>query len=203
MENLNLKGDKAEEAKEIVGEIIVEEINNFLDNSKSPVKGGQYKPLKKDGTASLLFDSGDMRSQIKFKPHRQGVRVGIFSDAPKLERLKSSGHNLGDSRSGVKREFIPDDNNDGVFKKTIIAKANKALRDFKESQGEEDDADTDGDLGSDSFGNLFSDDFLNSLISNVSGATTSTIAGTSTISSATAFDVFTEFSFSVGSNEES
>ena len=92
-------------AKDEAGRILVEEINSFLDRSTSPVSGGRFKSQKKDGTASLLFEQGDMRSSITFKK-RQGndIEVGVFN---KREAPKAFNHNEGDTLP--QRKFIPAD----------------------------------------------------------------------------------------------
>jgi hypothetical protein len=101
--------------KAAVGEFIVEKINSHLDRGESPVEGGGYKkylakrPGQKRQLISKLLEDGDLRSQITFLEEQRGsgLRVGVFSDAPELERLKASGHNKGDSITGIQRQFIP------------------------------------------------------------------------------------------------
>ena len=111
--------------KAAVGDFLVEQINKHLDRGESPVENGAYKRTlaKKKGQRGLprisrLLEDGDMRGHITHQAEKgTDLRVGIFSNAPKLERWKSSGHNLGDSVTGVQRQFIPPEGID--FTKTI------------------------------------------------------------------------------------
>ena len=136
---LNLKGlspDEKQLAKSVAGEILVEEINDYLDTSRSPVKGGKYKRRKKDGLPSLLLESGDMRSFIDFEPlESDHVEVGVFEDSPTVERLKMFNHNVGDTLP--RRETIPAPNK--VFKKDIMAKVNRAVDEIRARSRDEGD----------------------------------------------------------------
>ena len=89
-----------------VGLFVVDQINDFLDRSTSPVSGGQFKKKRKDKKPSKLFEDGDMRSQITFAEFKDGVDVGIFSNAPLVEKLKAFNHNVGDTLP--RRQFVPD-----------------------------------------------------------------------------------------------
>jgi len=129
---LNLKGLNSEEkelAKITAGQILVESINEFLDRSESPVQGGKFKEKKIDGTSSQLFEFGDMRSQITFEElESDHIEVGIFSDAPEVERLKSFNHNTGDTLP--KRQFIAAPNK--RFKKEIMDEIDRSLDEIRE-----------------------------------------------------------------------
>lgn len=116
-------------AKKLAGEIIVEGINDILDQSESPVEGGAFKSIKKDGSISTLFMEGDLRSQITFQElESDQVVVGIFEDAPEVERLKAYNHNVGDTLP--KRQFIAPPNR--RFKKEIMEDVENALDDIRE-----------------------------------------------------------------------
>lgn len=122
---LNLKGlstKEKERAKEKAGEIIVEEINKFLDKSKSPVKGGRFKKNKKDKTRSTLFEDGDLRIAIDFKElDSDHVEVGVFDSSSTVERLKAFNHNVGDTLP--QRRFVASPNqrfDDKIMKKVNI-----------------------------------------------------------------------------------
>jgi len=129
--NLNkLTPAEKDEAKRAVGLILVEGINDKLDSSTSPVKGGKFKSLKQDNTASLLFESGAMRSQIRFESidNEDIVEVGVFESAPEVEKLKAFNHNTGDTLP--KRRFIASPNQ--RFKDDIMDKAIDAVDTIKE-----------------------------------------------------------------------
>jgi hypothetical protein len=126
-----LPRNKRRNARTAIGELIVEEINSFLDRSLSPVSGGPFKRSKADKTASKLFEDGDMRSQITFEEHRKGVKVGIFREAPEVERLKSFNHNVGDTLPA--RQFVP--RPDEEFKRSIKAKIRAKIKELKDEDG--------------------------------------------------------------------
>jgi len=135
-----------EAIKAAVGEFIVNQINRHLDRGETPVEGGNYKRTlaKKPGQRGLprisrLLESGDMRSQITFNEGKgTALDVGIFTTAPKEDRLKASGHNRGDSATGIQREFIPDGSE--AFKPSINKGIRSIIRDAL--QGSEDASDT-------------------------------------------------------------
>jgi uncharacterized membrane protein YheB (UPF0754 family) len=120
-----------------VGDTVVEEIQKHLDRAETPVEGGEYKRTLADGRRlSRLLDEGDMRSQITHQPSASGVAVGIFKDAPEIDRLKASGHNKGDSATGVQRQFIPspsEEFNDKI-KRKINSTINKAKQEIVASK---------------------------------------------------------------------
>ena len=105
--------------KSLVGPFIVDQINQFLDGSTSPVKGqGKLKNLKKDGSPSRLFETGGMRSFIDFEDKSTNViDIGVLDGAPEVEQLKAINHNIGDTLP--RRAFIPEKGNG--FKKQINA----------------------------------------------------------------------------------
>jgi len=122
-----LSDNQIKKAAVVAGDILVEEINKSLDKGASPVEGGEYKHLLANGKSiSKLLDDGDMRAHITHKQSANGLYVGIFKDAPKIERLKASGHNQGDSVTGVRREFIADKKD--KFKESIMNKVNEAVK---------------------------------------------------------------------------
>jgi len=141
---LNLKGLSDEgrvEAKVAIGEIIVAEINEHLDRGESPVQGGKYKSEKKDGTTADLFSDGDLRAHITFEESSNGIVVGIFDDAPTVERAKAYAHNTGykdhpwleDPK--LKREFIPSANK--KFNESIMKKVEAELKAIKNEESDE------------------------------------------------------------------
>ncbi len=130
---LDLKGltpQEKQRAKEAAGSILVEEINNSLDSSTSPVKNGKFKALKADNTASFLFEDGSMRQSITFDPlDEDAVDVGIFQDSPRVERLKGFNHNNGDTLP--QRRFIAAPNQ--KFKDSIMTRVNNAINDIRDN----------------------------------------------------------------------
>ena len=126
-----LSSDEKEDIKEMVGDLLLEEIESFLDRSTSPVNKGKYEKNKADGEPSTLELTGDMRSTLEWSSVRGGVKVGIFepNEAPKAYR-----HNTGDKGMPL-RQFIPEK---GIgFNKTITNKIKSlvlnAIEDQKES----------------------------------------------------------------------
>lgn len=151
-----MSDEAKDEAKTAAGVILLEEINKSLDKSKSPVKNGAFKKMKKEGGRSTLFEEGDMRGSLDFGPLTNGVEVGIFDDVEEVERLKAFNHNTGDTLP--KREFIPATNK--RFNDDIMAKVNKAVDEIRK----EDAASTEI---APSISTLFSDDDLDALIAEV------------------------------------
>lgn len=102
--------------KSRVSTFLVEQIQTFLDGSNSPVSGGKFKTSKANGDPSQLFERGTMRSFIDARDASVNtIDVGIFQDAPQVERLKSFNHNVGDTVP--ERRFIPE--KDQNFKRQI------------------------------------------------------------------------------------
>lgn len=137
---MNLKGlspDSKIEAKETAADIIIEEINSFLDASKSPVAGGTYRKRKVDGSNSQLFEEGDMRISLEaIDAGENKIELGVFE--PDQTR-KAYGHNTGfkghpneAKMKKHKREFIPAPNK--KFKASIMKKVNAAIEDIRETQ---------------------------------------------------------------------
>ena len=116
-------------AADAAGETIVKEIHKSLDKGVSPVEGGSYKRKLADGRRiSRLLDQGNMRAYITYDQTAMGVKVGIFKTAPRIERLKASGHNQGDSITRIQREFIPKKGD--FFKEKIIKKATRKAQEI-------------------------------------------------------------------------
>lgn len=100
--------------KREVGDYLVEQINSYLSDSKSPVSGesipGLSREYKKKKTAeglpgkpNLEF-SGSLRDSIDYRSTADGIKIGVFGkDAPKAD-----GHNdfSGDSKL-PRRRFLP------------------------------------------------------------------------------------------------
>ena len=130
IEPKNLKTETKTRIKEEVGLAIIEDINNYLDKSSTPVKGGSFQSKlskeykKKTGKSSSdLFLKGGMRSQIQHETYTRGVEVGVFDED---EAPKAYNHNVGDTLP--QREFIPSDDN--TFKKPITDKINAIIREI-------------------------------------------------------------------------
>lgn len=124
----DLKGKLKTRAKDEAGRIIIDEINNYLDGSTSPVSGGRFKAFKKDGKPSQLFQEGDLRSAIVFK-RREGnaIEVGVFS---KDEAPIAYNHNEGDTLP--QRRFIPSEEED--FKRGIMRRVESAIDEIRKEK---------------------------------------------------------------------
>lgn len=156
---------QVEKAKKVAGDFLIKEIHKHLDKGTTPVKDGSYKKYLKGGKKiSKLLDEGDMRSHIKRKVRKSGVEVGIFRTAPKIERLKASGHNFGDAAHGVQREFIPMKGK--FFTETIIKKMNRAVKEvFRTAPKKRDRSTREEETGEiETVSDIFSDKFLDSII---------------------------------------
>lgn len=130
--------NQRERAKELVGDLVVEEIQAHLDRSQSPVEGGEFKAHKVDGERSILFDFGDMRDAIEWRDSGgSSIEVGIWEAG---ETEKAFGHNT-DFRGhpyldgqGNKREFIPEPDED--FKTSITRRIDNVLDEIRERGAE-------------------------------------------------------------------
>lgn len=161
-----LTDDDVSNAKEVAGEVLVQEIHKSLDKGQTPVDGGAYKRKLADGKrVSRLLDEGDMRAHITHTQSASGVKVGVFKSAPKIERLKASGHNLGDAAHGVQREFIP--NKGKYFKESILKKMNRAVSSELSAAPEKEKASQPDDGGVRTSLDIFNDTFLDSIIDEV------------------------------------
>lgn len=123
-------------AKNEAGRIIVEEINNFLDGSNSPVKGQRTFAKKDDGSNSILLEFGDMRESIEFR-NRSGdqIEVGIWRSS---ERPKGYNHTTGDTVP--RRAFIPGESEE--FKQSIQNRINRQINSIKEFERAESELET-------------------------------------------------------------
>lgn len=117
-----LSEDQQEDVKEMVGDLLLEEIENYLDKSSSPVSGAPFKARKKDGEPSILYERGDLRSSLEWESIDGGVEIGIFQES---EAPKAFNHNVGDTVPT--RRFIPLEGEQ--FKKQINTKIKKLVLD--------------------------------------------------------------------------
>lgn len=135
---LDLTGLTSEEklkAKQAAGSAIVDGIQKSLDSSESPVIGGGFKKKLKEGGDSTLFEFGDMRGVITFAELQDidAIDVGIFDDAPTVEKLKAFNHNTGDTLP--QRRFVAAPNQ--RFKDSVMKPAQEAIdaiKDIAESE---------------------------------------------------------------------
>lgn len=114
-----LKGlSKAEKSEvlDMIGELLVEQILDYVTSEKSPVTGKDFKPLSREyairkkeevgNTRANLDLEGDLLSSVDYKIRGDRIEIGVFgSQAPKAD-----GHNniSGKSRLPTRR-FIPDE----------------------------------------------------------------------------------------------
>lgn len=112
-----LKGfNKTEKAEvlDMIGELLVEQILDYVTDEKSPVTGNAFKPLsleyarrKKEevgNTRANLDLNGDMLQSLDYKVSEGKIEIGVFGS----EAHKADGHNniSGDSKITT-RQFIP------------------------------------------------------------------------------------------------
>lgn len=123
---------KQKKAIDKMANILNDGIQDYLDSSKSPASGGKFKPLLKDGTASQLFDQGDLRNSFEYEQKNYGFEFGVYE---KDEAIKAYGHHTNmkghptlQGKVGF-RQILPKDDN-GKFKAPIERKMKKALKDI-------------------------------------------------------------------------
>lgn len=119
--------------KKEIGNLIVEEIMNDLENKISPVDGSKFEPLSekyakfkkievgnKDPNLELY---GDLKAAILSRSTRDGVEIYIKGK----ETPKAFNHNVGDTVP--KRQFIPDEDAGETFRSAIMDKISGLIED--------------------------------------------------------------------------
>jgi len=108
----------------LVAEAVIDKINGYLDGSKSPVKGGKFKPFKADKSPSQLHDKGDMRSALDYstKENSNVMKIGVFDDD---QAIKLFNHNTADTLP--MRKMIPLEGE--IFKQPIINTIKRIIND--------------------------------------------------------------------------
>lgn len=114
-EELNgLTKAQRKEVLDQIGELLVEQILDYVGDQKSPVTGSSFRPLsieyarrKKEevgNTKANLDLFGDMLSAVDYKIRDDKIEIGVFGP----EAPKADGHNniSGDSKIPTRR-FIP------------------------------------------------------------------------------------------------
>lgn len=106
-----------DKAKQMIGDYLVEAIQQAVGHDMSPVDGeGKFKKLSKEyahkkkeevgNTEPNLELSGDMLNALAFRETSKGIEIGVFGE----QAPKADGHNnfSGDSRIPTRR-FLPDE----------------------------------------------------------------------------------------------
>lgn len=127
----DIPDDLKSEAKEDVGDYLVNEISDSCSRSTSPVGRGAGFKNKKDGSASRLYQEGDMLGVLMHKPVTGGVEVGIFDYD---EAQKADNHCKFSSESKrtpvPRRAFIPTENES--FRSDITREINTILDSYRQ-----------------------------------------------------------------------
>lgn len=124
------------QAKQEVGNFVVNEILRFVEQGNSPVKNlGKFKQLtekyaqeNKGGNRTPNLELfGDMLDSLTSRNRKDGVEVGIFA---RSEVPKADGHNnfSGDSKL-PQRRFIPEENQ--TFKRRITSGIKDIVQSFE------------------------------------------------------------------------
>lgn len=110
--------DVQQEAKEAVGDFLIQETMDRLASGKSPVKGERFKQLSKDYAIKQkggdrtpnLYLEGDMQEALGYKVTKDGLVFGIQDES---QRDKADGHNNFSGKSALpRRRFIPGEDQD-------------------------------------------------------------------------------------------
>lgn len=132
----NLKPSQRKTAAEAVGLYLLDSIVQELDAERSPVDGGSYKKgLSKKykekkraagkGTKADLQLDGDMLGNVSIKATKNSVTLQITNNT---EKKKAFNHNTGDTLPA--RQFLPDDENNQVFKRKITKRIDTIIKEF-------------------------------------------------------------------------
>lgn len=144
------------EAAAAVGEFLVEQINIYLADAKSPVSGESFPALSKEykkdkvsegfGGVPDLERSGDMKDALTFKVTDEGIELGFFD---RKNAGKADGHNNFSGQSELpQRRFLPDEGQkfrreiqseiENIINETLAENVDVALSDLKEIDTEDD-----------------------------------------------------------------
>ena len=137
--NLDLDGipqDRRKEAKEEVGEFLVNESIRYMEEGKSPVAGERpWRKLNKeyaqeehagDRTPTLNL-TGRMRDSFQFRTTNDGVKIGIFH---KSQQSKAEGHCHFQGKSELpRRRFVP--SSEQNYKAEIMANVERILEGYR------------------------------------------------------------------------
>ena len=133
--NLDLSGipkENQKDAKEEVGEFLVNESIRYMEEGKSPVAGEpRWRKLNKeyaqeehagDRTPTLNL-TGRMRDSFQFRTTDDGVKIGIFH---KSQQSKAEGHCQFQGKSDLpRRRFVP--SSEQNYKAEIMAGVERIL----------------------------------------------------------------------------
>lgn len=136
-----------EKVKREVGNYVLEKTLEDVSQTRSPVTGRPFRPLKKGPylkekraqagtTAPNLELTGDMLDALEFRSERGGVRIGVFKES---ESLKADNHNKFSSKSQKTkvpaRKFIPVSKNKEQYRPEIRKEIQTIIEEF-ETNGE-------------------------------------------------------------------
>ena len=135
---------KRKDAKELIGNYLLDAIFNDTESAKSPVTGRKFKALSKEykslkkantgrGAADLRLTE-TMLPSLMAKNTTNGVKIEITK---RVEKLKAFNHITGDTLPS--RPFLPDDNGEAVkpklkganqFRTSIVRGIDDIIEDF-------------------------------------------------------------------------
>jgi len=126
-----IKPSKRKAVSELIGLTIVDSIEEYTAKGVSPVSKGSYKKslskeyAKKTGKKTAnLYESGDMFGDMRVDSFKDKVTIKITN---KKEKLVSYNHNVGDTLPV--RKFLPNDEHNEVFKRSITKKIKDIIKD--------------------------------------------------------------------------
>lgn len=133
------KKDK-KKAATVFAEALRDGIVDYCEKQRSPVSGfgafqklsSEYKKTKLaagEPPVPNLWLAGNMLPSIEAVGTQSSAEIKITD---RLQKLKSYNHNVGDTLP--QRPFIPDDENDGKFKASILKRAREAIKKFEAPQ---------------------------------------------------------------------
>lgn len=111
-----LEIDASNDAKEEIGEFLIEQIKAKVSTQTSPVYGDKFPALSteyrkfkeesgRSGVPDLDFE-GDMLSSLDYRVRKDGLEIGVFDD----DAPKADGHNNFSGKSKLPlRRFLPDE----------------------------------------------------------------------------------------------
>lgn len=133
-----VKQSKRKELSEIIGNELFNSTLDYLAKQNSPVKDGSYKKgLDKDYAkfkGSKIADlqlTSDMLESVTISPTKKNVTLKITDTK---EKKKAFNHNTPkDEKNKLpQRKFIPDDTKKEIYKKPIMDKVKRIIKDASE-----------------------------------------------------------------------
>lgn len=138
MDKAGIKPSKRKALSELIGVTVLDEIVQYLDKGKTPVKNGQYKrslskeykeKKKKEGKATFadMQLTESMLNNLRIDARKDSMTIKLTD---RTEKLKAYNHNKGETLPV--RQWLPDDSEDEELNIRIMKKVKDTIKDASE-----------------------------------------------------------------------